>query len=111
MPDHVQPGVVQIDLTSTDSFSEWIFVGKLYSMSADVRILEGGTWASAVVGMEWSVDNGAFANAVTFSPVVSFTASAPAVANIDIASIVYARFRVTKSEGASGPATVVYMVE
>ncbi len=109
--DHVQPGVVQIDLTSTGSFSAWIFVGKLYSMSAEVQVPSGTTWASAVVGMEWSVANDKLAVANTFSPVVSFSTSTRGVVNIDIASMVYVRFRVTTAEGASGPAQVVYQTE
>ena len=62
--------------------------------------------------MEWSVSSMDYSNAVTFVPVVSFTSSTKSRFNINIASMVWVRFRVTTAEAANDPsAKIVYMVE
>jgi len=107
-----EPGIVQINLHDTNSFTRWILVAGKFSMSADILIRSGKTWALAVVGMEWSVSNGNYVRANTFSPVVSFTSAIQAISNIDIASLVYVRFRVTTAEAANDSAAkIIYMVE
>ena len=113
MPAHdpFPPGVVQVSFQSTDSFSEWIPVVNRYSMTAEVQVGSSYTWSTGVIGMEWSVSNTDYASAVTFSPVVSFTSTVKARYNIDVASMMWVRFRVTVAEGANDPAArIVYMV-
>ena len=108
----IKPGIEQINLRTTDSFTGWIFVGLRYALTADVQIASAHTWSSAVVGMEWSVSNAAYARANTFSPVVSFTSAVTAIPNIDIAGMIYVRFRVTTAEAANDPsAQIVYMIQ
>ena len=106
------PGILQINLRDTNSYTEWVFVGTRYSMSADVQPLSSYTWSTGVVGMEWSVASHDYANAVTFSPAVEFTATTKSRYNIDVASMVWIRFRVTTAEAANDPsAKIVYMIE
>ena len=100
-----------INLTSDQSYTPWISVFGRFTLTAEIQVPSDVTWASAVVGLEWSVTNDNLAVANTFSPVVSFTTSTKGRVNINIASMVWIRFKVTTPEGASGPATIVYQIE
>ena len=101
-----------INLTSTNSYTSWISTFGKFLLAADIRVKSGATWASAVVGLEWSMTNDPYQNATTFDPVVSFTSSSTSNNNINIASLPWVRFRVTTAEAASDPsATVIYMTE
>ena len=100
-----------INLTSGSSYTPWISAFDKFILAAQIQVPSGTTWASAVVGLEWSVTNNNLAVANTFSPVVSFTTTTKGRVNINIASIVWFRFKVTEAEGASGPATIVYQIE
>ena len=89
----------KINLAEDGSFTDWISGFGKFSLAADIQIASGITWSTAVVGLEWSMTIGDYANAVTFSPVVSFTTSAKSLLNINIASVVWFRFVVTTAEG------------
>ena len=105
-------GIVQVSFQDADSITGWIPVAKRYSMAVDVQVRSTFTWSTGVIGMEWSISDQDYANSVTFSPVVSFTATTKSRYNIDIAGMVWVRFRVTTAEGANDPAAkIIYMIE
>ena len=101
-----------INLTSTGSYTPWISTFGKFLLAATVQARSGATWASAVVGLEWSMTNDDYQKAVTFDPVVNFTNSSASNNNINIASLPWVRFRVTTAESSGDPsATVIYMTE
>ena len=101
-----------INLASASCVTEWVSTFARYSMSADIQIRSGKAWANAVVGMQWSVASDAYANAVTFSPIVVFNTTTKSRVNINIASMVWVRFIVTTAgTGDDVAAQVLYMVE
>ena len=106
------PQVVTISFHDVDPLTPWVFVGRLYTMAAQVQVRSSFTWSTGVIGMEWTLDDQDYEEAITFSPVVSFTSSVKGLYDIDVANKVWVRFRTTTAEAANDPsAKIVYMVQ
>ena len=106
------PGIEPLNLSGDGVVTAWIPTARHFSMIADIQIRTGKAWANAIVGMQWSIANDAYANPVTFSPTVVFNSSTKSISNINIASLVWVRFIVTTpGSGDDEAAQVLYMVE
>jgi len=106
MPD------VRINLTTTDGRSDWIRVGSANWVSLDVQPASGKTWASAVAGLEYSLEVGTEGeNPRTFDPTVTFTTSKKSRVNVPVRGKGNVRLATTTAEVANDEAArVVYLL-
>ena len=105
-------GRVDINLTKVGSFTLWIPATNKFILAADVLERESFSSSTWVVGLQWTVVTANYEHAVTFSPVIQWTTTTPAIRNQNISNVPHIRFFVVTAEGdADSSAQIVYAIE
>jgi len=101
-----------LSLNAAGSATVPIHVRQVSKLAAGISIGSAFTWSSAVVTLEWRVEDPADPDDVvekwfSFTPTITLITSRQSNDRISVSSVPMVRFRVTTAEGANDPEAVL----